>query len=268
MENLHLNEKSLLYFAKQYKMRKHISFFEETDSTNEQAKKLCANGKGRGVVIVSDCQTAGKGRQGREYYSPKGMGIYFSVVYDLAEKENCKLDLISSAAGIAVRDTLYNIFGLDVKIKWPNDIIIDDKKLCGILCEIVNENNRPKYAVIGIGLNVEKHEFPGELSLTATSIGNVYTGEVELDRNEICIDIVNNLDRYIIRNGIINGAEQSELAARLRNSSATIGRMVRVFTPDSEYDAKALDIDDEGGLVVQGPTEIKTLTSGEVVHLR
>ena len=268
MENLSLNEKSLIYYAKQYKLRKRISFFEEIDSTNEEAKKLCGQGNGRGAVIAADSQSAGKGRQDRSFSSPKGKGIYFTAVYDLSEKEDCKLDLISSAAGLAVRDTVYNFFGIDVKIKWPNDIMFDEKKLCGILCEVINENNKPRYVLIGIGLNVEKTEFTDELAYTATSIGDLYQGEIELDHNEILIDIVNNLDRYIIRNGILKGADQSELIARIKNNTATVGRMVRVILPDEEYDAKALDIDENGGLVVQGPVEIKTITSGEVVHLR
>ncbi|MBQ5994695.1 MAG: biotin--[Clostridia bacterium] len=268
MENLNLNEKSLIHFAKQYKLHKKISFFAEIASTNEQAKQICAQGKGRGAVIVADCQTEGRGRLGRGFVSPKGKGIYFTVGYDLGEKENCRVDLISSAAGLAVRDTLYNFFGIDVKIKWPNDILVDDKKLCGILCEIINENNRPKYAVIGIGLNLEKQEFEDELAYTATSVGNVYSGEVELDHNEICIDIVNNLDRYIIRNGILKGEDQSELISRLKAHSATVGRMVRVIGTDEEYDARALDIDENGALVVQGPVEVKTVSSGEIVHLR
>ncbi|MBE6828230.1 MAG: biotin--[acetyl-CoA-carboxylase] ligase [Ruminococcaceae bacterium] len=267
MENLNLNEKSLIYFLKQYRMKKSLRFFESTASTNDEAKKLCQSGKGRGVLIAADAQESGKGRQGRDFYSPKGKGIYFSAVYELNDGAK-NLDLISSAAGLAVRDTLYNIFGLDVKIKWPNDILYDEKKLCGILCEAVNEGDRPKYIIIGIGVNLETCDFPDELSLTATSVGNIYSGEVELDHNEILIDIVNNLDRYIIRSGLIQDGDCSDIIARLKASSCTLGKMVRVITPDTEYDARALDIADNGGLVVQGPVEITTLTSGEVRHLR
>lgn len=265
--NLVLNEKSLIYHLKQYRMKKYLRFLPETESTNEVAKKVCQDGKGRGTVVVADAQTGGKGRLGRTFFSPKGMGAYFSVIYELNGNEK-NIDMISSVAGLAVRDSVYNMFGIDAKIKWPNDILVDDKKLCGVLCEIVNEKNRPKYVIVGIGLNIEKCEFPDELAYIATSIGNVYQGEIELDHNEIVIDIVNNLDRYVLRSDLFTSDENINIINRLRANSATIGKMVRVVTADSEYDAKALDIDNNGGLTVKGPVDIVTLTSGEVVHLR
>lgn len=265
MDNLQLNEKSLLYHLKQYRAKKRLTFLPETTSTNDVAKKLCNENKGRGALVAADCQTAGKGRTGRSFVSPKGTGIYFSAVYELEGSEK-NLDLLSSLAGLAVRDTLYNMFNLDAKIKWPNDILVDNKKVCGILCEIVNLNNRPKFAVIGIGVNLEKCEFEGELQYTAASVADFYEGE--LDHNEICVDIVYNLDRYIIRNHALTSDDNKDIVSRLKQHSATIGQMVRVILPDDEYDARALDIDEKGGLVVKSPVDIRTLTSGEVVHLR
>lgn len=267
MDNLILNEKSLIYHLKQYRMKKHLKFFTETESTNEIAKKACREGKGRGILVVADSQTGGKGRLGRSFYSPKGQGVYFSVVYELGGNEK-NIDLISSAAGLAVRDTVYNMFGIDAKIKWPNDILADGKKLCGVLCEIVNENNKPKYVIVGIGVNVEKCDFPDELQYIATSVGNVYEGEIELDHNEIVVDIVNNLDRYVLRSNMLISDDTADIINRLKANSATLERMVRVKTADDEYDAKAIDIDKNGGLVVKGPVDITTLTSGEVIHLR
>lgn len=267
MDNLILNEKSLIYHLKQYRMKKYVKFFSETESTNETAKKICREGKGRGTVVVADSQTGGKGRLGRSFFSPKGMGVYFSAVYELNGNEK-NIDLISSAAGLAVRDSVYNMFGIEAKIKWPNDVLVDGKKICGILCEIINEDNKPKYVVIGIGINVEKCEFPDELEYTATSIGNVYGGEIELDHNEIVVDVVNNLDRYILRSDLFVSEDNHDIINRLKANSATLEQMVRVITEDGEYDAKAVDIDSHGGLVVKGPVETTTLTSGEVIHLR
>jgi len=267
MENLKLNDKSIIYYLKQYKFKKFVRFFDETASTNEVAKELCKKQNSRGLLVAAASQTAGKGRLGRSFYSPKG-GIYFTVVYELGDGEG-RLELISSAAGLAVRDTLYNIFNIDAKIKWPNDVVVEDKKICGILCEIVNENNKPKYALVGIGVNVRKCDFPDELHYIATSVGNVYEGEIELDENEILVDIVNNLDRYIIRSGMLTKEyESTDLINRLKKYSATVGQMVRVKKPDNEYDARALDIDENGGLVVRGPIDIETVTSGEIEHLR
>lgn len=248
-------------------MKKYIKFFTEIESTNETAKKICKEGKGRSTVVVADSQTGGKGRLGRHFFSPKRTGVYFSAVYELNGNER-NIDLISSVAGLAVRDSLYNMFGIEAKIKWPNDILVDSKKICGILCEIINEKNKPKFVVIGIGVNVEKTEFPDALEYTATSVGNAYSGEIELDHNEIVIDIVNNLDRYMLRSNLFTSEDNHDIINRLKANSATLDRMVRVITADSEYDAKAVDIDCNGGLVVKGPVETTTLTSGEVVHLR
>ena len=140
------------------------------------------------------------------------------------------------------------------------------KKICGILCEIVNKNGKPKYAVVGIGLNIEKQEFPEEIMYTAASIGDKYEGE--LDHNEIAVDIVNNLDRYIIRRDALNAENTGEIINRLKMYSASLGQIVRVITPDSEYDAKVLDIAPDGGLVILSDGETKTITSGEIVHIR
>lgn len=265
MDNLVLNEKSLLYHMKQYRVKKTLKFFPETTSTNDIAKTLCNENKGRGALVVSDCQTGGKGRLGRSFCSPKGTGIYFSAVYELRGDEK-NLDILSSLAGLAVRDSIYNIYNIDAKIKWPNDILVEDKKLCGILCEIVNINSKPKYVIVGIGVNVEKQELPDELAYTAVSIGDLYEGE--LDHNELLIDIVNNLDRYVLRSDALTGDFNRDIINRLKTHSCTIGQMVRVITADNEYDAKALDIDANGGLIVKTATETKTLTSGEVIHIR
>lgn len=267
MSNLELNEKSLIYHLRQYKSKRFVKFFSETGSTNETAKEICAKGKGRGLLVASASQTQGKGRLDRSFYSPKG-GIYFTVVYELSDSAE-HIDLISSAAGVAVRDTLYNFFNIDAKIKWPNDVLVDDKKICGILCEVINDNGKPKYVCVGIGVNVQKCEFPDELAYTATSIGNVYEGSEELDENEILVDIVCNLDRYVIRSGMLSSNYNGgDLIARLKKHSATVGQMVRVIKPDTQFDARAIDIADNGGLTVKGPVDIETITSGEIVHIR
>lgn len=263
--NLQLTEKSLIYHLRQYRTKRKLSFFAETESTNEQAKKLCVSGRGTGAFVVADSQTGGKGRSGRTFCSPAGNGVYLSVVYDVSGAET-NFDLLSSLAGLAVRDTLYNFFNLDCKIKWPNDILLDGKKLCGILCEIVNQNDKPKYAVVGIGVNLEKYDFPDELAYTATSVAEHYDGEI--DHNEIAVDIMNNLDRYVIRQNVLNAEQTHSYIEKLKEYSASLGEMVRVITPDSEYEAKVLDIASNGGLVIRTATETKTITSGEVIHIR
>lgn len=259
-----LTEKNLIYQVRQYRMKRRVQFFEETESTNDVAKKLCNENKGSGALVVADCQTAGKGRRGRSFCSPKGTGLYLTAVYELHGNEK-NFDLLSSLAGLAVRDTIYNMFGLETTVKWPNDILYEGKKLCGILCEVVNVSNRPKYVVVGVGLNVLHGAFPDDVACIAGAIGDYYEGEI--DRNELCIELVHNLDRYIIRSRALT-EDCKEVIDRLKACSASIGQMVRVITPDSEYDARVLDIAPNGGLLVSCAEGEKTITSGEIVHIR
>ena len=155
MNNLLLNERSLIYHLRQYRSKRRLHYFAETESTNEVAKKLCGDGKGLGAFVVSDCQTAGKGRSGRTFCSPKGTGVYISIVYEISGKEP-NFDLLSSLAGLAVRDTLFNFFGFDCRMKWPNDIFAGGKKLGGVLAEMVpiSDCGDRVAIVIGVGLNL------------------------------------------------------------------------------------------------------------------
>ncbi|MEG0545838.1 MAG: biotin--[acetyl-CoA-carboxylase] ligase [Oscillospiraceae bacterium] len=266
MDNkLALTEKGLMFHIKQYKMKRKLTFLSETTSTNDVAKRLCNENKGVGTMVIADSQTEGRGRLSRSFCSPKGIGAYISIIYEVTGSEK-SFDLLSSLAGLAVRDSLYNMFGLDCKIKWPNDIILNDKKLCGILCEIINVNNRPKYVSVGIGLNIESFEFPDELQYTAISIADVYKGEI--DHNELCIEIVNNLDRYVLRSKALLNEENFEIINNLKKYSSVLDKMVRVVKPDEEFDARVLDLDKNGGLIIKTSTETTTLTSGEIIHLR
>lgn len=259
-----LTEKNLIYQLRQYKVKRRVQFFPETESTNLVAKKLCNEGKGAGALIVADCQTAGRGRLGRTFCSPKGTGIYVSPVYELHGNEK-NMDLISPLAGLAVRDTLYNMFGLETTVKWPNDVLYEGKKLCGILCEIVNVNNRPKHVVVGVGLNVQPGAFPDDVACVAGAISEFYQGEI--DRNELCVELVHNMDRYIQRTNALT-EDNKEVIDRLKACSATLGQMVRVILPEESYDARVLDIAPNGGLVVDTAEGEKIVTSGEVVHIR
>lgn len=259
-----LTEKNLIYQIRQYRMKRRVQFFEEIGSTNDAAKKLCNENKGSGALVVADCQTAGKGRLGRSFCSPKGTGLYLTAVYELHGNEK-NFDLLSSLAGLAVRDTIYNMFGLETAVKRPNDILYEGKKLCGILCEVVNVSNRPKYVAVGVGLNVLHGAFPDDVDCIAGAIGDYYEGEI--DRNELCIELVHNLDRYIIRSRALT-EDCKEIIDRLKACSASIGQMVRVITPDSEHDARVLDIAPNGGLKVSCAEGEKIITSGEIVHIR
>ena len=259
-----LNEKNLIYQIRQYRLKRRVHYFPEVDSTNTAAKALCETGKGAGALVVVNTQTAGRGRLGRSFVSPPDTGLYLSAVYTLSGAEK-NLDLLSSLVGLAVRDTLYNMFNVQTQLKWPNDVLLEGRKLCGCLCEIVNEQGRPKYVVAGVGLNLSRGAFPDDVDGIAAVLDEHLEGEV--DRNELCVELVHNMDRYILRSGALL-EDSKEVVDRLKACSATLGQTVRVQTPDGDYDARAVDIAPNGALVVSTAEGEKLVTAGEIIHIR
>ncbi len=159
------------------RLGKQIIFLREVDSTNNLAKELAGYGAVEGTVVIAETQKAGKGRKNREWYSPKG-GLYFSVVLrpkcDL--REAVKLVFVS---GLAVAEVLSKKYGLGVTVKWPNDVLVDWKKVCGVLSEMNVAGKDINYLVIGVGVNANVNvmeEFPESLRSVATSL------EVELGK--------------------------------------------------------------------------------------
>ena len=249
MNNLLLNERSLIYHLRQYRSKRRLHYFAETESTNEVAKKLCGDGKGLGAFVVSDCQTAGKGRSGRTFCSPKGTGVYISIVYEISGKEP-NFDLLSSLAGLAVRDTLFNFFDFDCKIKWPNDILLNGKKVVGILTELsVDAGGKVKWIVVGIGVNVNTHldELPEEVRDTATSLAierGLDCSRLELVRS-ICYQM-----ETLYRDFLDQGADAQSFLPRYRIYSSTLARHVRMFAGTEEINGVAEDFDKDGALLI------------------
>ena len=158
--------------------------FDETESTTDCAKRYFSVYKPP-FVIAARCQSAGKGRLGRSFYSPGDTGIYFSIVLK-AKNDICDTLLITSLASVVTAESINRLTGKDAKIKWVNDIYIKDKKVSGILCELVSDkNNRPMYAIAGIGINTDS-VFPSDLSDIAGNIG-------ETDQNALLAMICDEL---------------------------------------------------------------------------
>ena len=151
------------------KIAKEVYFYEQTDSTNNCIRKLAKEGKKEGVVAVAEIQTAGKGRRGKGWQSPKGTGIWMSMLLtpNITPPEAPVLTLL---AGLAVCRAVRQQTGLTAMIKWPNDILISNKKICGILTELYAEMDSVHFVITGIGINVNTEVFPEELQKTATSL--------------------------------------------------------------------------------------------------
>lgn len=143
--------------------------FDELASTNDYARKLAATGASEGLAIVARKQTAGKGRLGRVWSSPFDEGLYFSVILR-PQATPAQASLITLAAAVAVAETFKLDFASDADIKWPNDILLNGRKICGILVESSVENSQLLYAVLGIGVNLRQKVFPDELHAIATSL--------------------------------------------------------------------------------------------------
>ena len=160
---------------------KKIVYYEETDSTNIRARKLAEEGAPDGTLVVTDFQNAGRGRRGRMWVSPSGTGIFMSLILrpDILPSSASMLTLV---AALAVYDGIKETTGLETVIKWPNDIVAEGKKLCGILTEMSAELEGIHYVVTGIGINANMTEFPEEVGEAATSLRILTGGPVRRSR--------------------------------------------------------------------------------------
>ncbi|MBQ4516385.1 MAG: biotin--[Clostridia bacterium] len=252
-----LSENGIRQFLKSNTDRK-IIIFDEVTSTNTLAKELLKS-ELDGAMLLSEKQTAGRGRMGRSFFSPDGSGIYMSIGLKpkiAAEKSV----LITVAAAVAVSRALDLMFGVDTEIKWVNDIYYKGKKVCGILTEAVFENESGKIlnAVLGIGINVNmpKGGFPEDIKDKAGAISSAD----HISRNRIAAEVVNQFDM------IYKDLETAEFLEEYRKKSCLIGKKVLVMPIHNEqYYAVVKDIDEKAQLVVK--TEggrVLALSGGEV----
>jgi BirA family biotin operon repressor/biotin-[acetyl-CoA-carboxylase] ligase len=239
----------------------NIIHFDTIDSTNIKAKELAASGESDGTVVISEEQTAGKGRLGRQWVSPKGKGIWMSIILrpDIDPVHASKVTLIGAAA---VFNALKNL-NISALIKWPNDLVINNKKACGILTEMSAELNKIHYLIMGIGINVniDEEDFPSEMRDIATSLKSSF-GKI-VDRKALIADILNNFE--LLYTDFIQSSSIESSVEICRKNSIFIGKEVRIIKFDKEVIAKAIDLDSEGQLVIQhSDGKIETVFSGEI----
>lgn len=232
---------------------------ESVDSTNEEIKRRAKQGAEQGLTIVSDEQISGKGRLGRAWKSPKGTSIYESILL-YPELPPSQVPCITLAAGLALCSAINKIADCDARIKWPNDIIIGNKKLCGILTEMTIEDNAVAFAVVGMGINVNNREFPEEIRQKATSL--YIEKNKSFNRNEIIIKLAECFET-IYNEFIIGGFET--LKEEYKSCCATIGRRISAQRQNETICGIAVDIASDGGLIVETDSgEKKYISTGEV----
>ena len=238
-----------------------IQIYKSLESTNKTAKEMAIAGAEHGTVIISDCQTMGRGRYSRNFFSPAGCGLYMSIILrpEVLHFENPTS--VTAFAAVTVCEAIESISKKAPKIKWVNDIFIDGKKVCGILTEAVTdfESGGLEWVVLGIGINVyiRTEEFPDELQSLATSI---YPDEkTPCVRNKLSAEIINRIlgfDTY---------PSEAEIFEKYKKRLMMLGKEVTVIQNKTEYRATAIDVDFVGRLIVKNENgELITLSSGEI----
>ena len=226
-----------------------IEYHDVIGSTNDRAKELAASGVGN-VCVVANEQTAGRGRMGRSFFSPPGTGLYMSLVLPPNDPA-----MLTVAAAVFVSETLEEMIGEPVGIKWVNDVLLQGRKICGILAEgRFDGEGRMNYVVAGIGINLWKTEFPPELRQIAGDVETL-TGK-RLDRRRLLGLLIGRFERW--------DGDAGKIIDAYRSRSVVIGKRVIVTRGEEIFEATALSVSDCGGLWVDCNGEKRLLKSGEV----
>lgn len=239
---------------------KRVYYREETESTNDDAKFLAEEGMEHGSLVIAETQTAGKGRRGRSWCSPKGSSIYMSMLLrpDLPVDRASMLTLVMA---VSVADALSQLYDLEVKIKWPNDILINKKKVCGILTELYDHPDHTYSVVVGTGINVNQKGFPEEIAEIATSV-LIEKGD-SCNRADIVLAVMEYFEYYY--DLFAEGGDLSALVDIYDAYLINRNEQVKILDPAGEYEGLAKGINDRGELIVElADGKITTVYSGEV----
>jgi len=238
--------------------------FDSIDSTNRYLIDAARAGAAEGLVVVADHQDAGRGRLGRRWEAPPGASLLTSVLLRPPLPPR-RAHVVSFAAALAAADAVAAVAGIPVDLKWPNDLMASGRKLAGILAEADVDAGRLAAVVVGLGINVQWDSIPSELDGIATAC-NLEAGR-PVDRDAVLARYLHGLeDRY---EAVLGKAGPDTVVAEYRERCATLGARVRVEQASSAFVGNALDVDDDGRLIVErdhgGPVVV---AAGDVVHLR
>ena len=232
-----------------------VIVLDSVDSTNNEAKRMTANGCNKDTLIVANEQTGGRGRLGRSFYSPKNTGIYMSFLLH-TQLELSDAVAVTTAAAVAVVRAIEKLTPIKPVIKWVNDVYIDDKKICGILTEGMSgfEQGTAQTVIIGIGINITTSDFPDDIRGRAGAVNSD-----GLHRNNLIAETANELCKIFC-----NLSDKSYIDD-YRRCSMVIGKKIDFYRNNVKQTAKAMNIDRNGGLIVMlADGTVTTLTSGEV----
>ena len=238
-----------------------IDYYDSTGSTNDRAYELAEGGEPEGTIVIAESQTRGKGRMGRKWISPKASGIYMSIILR-PDVETDEIPAVTIIAAVSIIRAIIKACGVDTRMKWPNDILIGDKKVCGILTEIKAQPDAVEFLVLGIGVNVNTPR--GKLPPEGTSL------KIECGYNVSRLDLARNIlaefERYYLK---FNEEGFPALRDECMEYSLTLGKRVKVSEHHRSIEGVAVDIDEKGALIVKDDNgDLKRVFSGDVVLCR
>jgi BirA family biotin operon repressor/biotin-[acetyl-CoA-carboxylase] ligase len=239
---------------------KEYHYHDSVLSTMDLAFQLGMKNAKDGTVVCAETQTKGRGRMGRGWVSPKGKGIYFSVILrpDMPPSQAPKFTLL---AGVALSHAVKNITGIVPKLKWPNDLMINNKKLAGILTELNSDMDCVKFIVIGVGINVNTPS--SQLPSTAVSLKN--ETKKEINRVLLLQEIFRQFEKYYFQ---VREQGFDAVIKECKEISATLGTRIKLVDAGQEVEGQAIDIDNQGALIIRSDAgiAIKRMT-GDVLHV-
>lgn len=237
-----------------------LVYKESVDSTNIFAFKFALAGEPEGSVVLAEAQKGGKGRLNRKWYSPAGKNLYLSVILR-PRVQPSRVYPITFLSSLAVHDTIETVAGIPSTLKWPNDVLIEGKKICGTLLELSTETDMVNFVIVGIGLNVntERPDFDEEIQEKATSL--FLTTKKHFERARVCGILLSNLDRYYR----IFCHEGEEAICRLWEERSGIkGKFLTVNQMGQVFEGYAAGVDRDGGLLLDMNGERRKIIAGDV----
>ncbi len=239
---------------------RRIEYFEELESTNTEALRLALEDAPEGTVVIADGQSEGRGRLDRIWESPPSKNLYLSVVLR-PDIPAASASLIPLMVGVAVADVISKYCPGRVRLKWPNDVLIDGRKICGILTEMRTRADRVHFIIAGIGVNINmrKLDFPREIRETATSL-RIWT-DCEIDRLDVAIRLFENLERWY---RIFLSGGEAAIREKWLHYADIIGKRIEVVFGKTIQRGTVTGLDETGALLLEGEAGVQQVLAGDV----
>lgn len=254
-----LNENELESIRKTRWIGEKMLFFDALDSTNIKAKQLADEGAPNGTYVIAERQDAGKGRRGRTFYSPAGEGIWMSLILKPEINPN-HASMITLVAALAVSKAIMEITGRPAGIKWPNDIVMSGKKVCGILTEMSAQFDYVNHVVVGIGINVQNRSFPKDIAAVSTSL--FLETKQHFNRASLVERIWEEFEHYY--EIFLQTEDLSNLVKEYNAHLVNLHQAVKVLDLKEPFEGKAMGITPKGELIVDTWESRRLVSTGEV----